>query len=136
MVIVIFIIIIIILLIWDFFKPTLAMASHWSLGDLKSPQVSRTLRSILAALNNAVVWMVPHSSSYFQVLLSKYQYFGDCTKSTSYNWYNPYFHVQQFLFFFQFLSKVQVPIFLFAFFQFYFAVIQDSKALIRWSASI
>ena len=29
-----------------------------SLGDSKSPQVSRTLLSILAVLNNAVVWMV------------------------------------------------------------------------------
>ena len=31
---------------------------HWSLSDRKSPQVSRTLRSILAILNNDVVWMV------------------------------------------------------------------------------
>ena len=34
------------------------MVSHWSLIDSKSPQVSRTLLSILADLNNAVVWMV------------------------------------------------------------------------------
>ena len=34
------------------------MVSHWSLTDSKSPQVSRTLFSILADLNNAVVWMV------------------------------------------------------------------------------
>ena len=31
---------------------------HWSLSDSKFPQVSRTLLSILAVLNNAVVWMV------------------------------------------------------------------------------
>ena len=31
---------------------------YWSLSDSKSPQVSRTLLSILAVLNNAVVWMV------------------------------------------------------------------------------
>ena len=31
---------------------------HWSLSDSKSPQVSRTLLSILAGLNNAVVWTV------------------------------------------------------------------------------
>ena len=31
------------------------MVSHWSLSDIKSPQVSRTL---LGILNNAVVWMV------------------------------------------------------------------------------
>ena len=34
------------------------MVFHWSLSDSKSPQVSRTFLSILAVLNNAVVWMV------------------------------------------------------------------------------
>ena len=34
------------------------MVFHWSLSDSKSPQVSRTLLSILAVLNYAVVWMV------------------------------------------------------------------------------
>ena len=34
------------------------MVFHWSLRDSKSPQVSRTLLSILTVLNNAVVWMV------------------------------------------------------------------------------
>ena len=34
------------------------MVFHWSLSDSKSSQVSRTLLSILAVLNNAVVWMV------------------------------------------------------------------------------
>ena len=34
------------------------MVFHWSLSESKSPQVSRTLLSILAVLNNAVVWMV------------------------------------------------------------------------------
>ena len=34
------------------------MVFHCSLSDSKSPQVSRTLLSILAVLNNAVVWMV------------------------------------------------------------------------------
>ena len=38
------------------------------------------------------------------------QSFGDCTKSTNYNWYHQHF---------QFPSKVLVLIFLFAFFQFY-----------------
>ena len=35
------------------------MAFHWSLSDNKSPQVSRTLLSILAVLNSAVFWMFP-----------------------------------------------------------------------------
>ena len=34
------------------------MVFHWSLRDSKSTQVSRTLLSILAVLNNAVIWMV------------------------------------------------------------------------------
>ena len=34
------------------------MVFHWSLNDSKSPQVSRTRLSILAALSNAVVWIV------------------------------------------------------------------------------
>ena len=34
------------------------MVFHWSLSDSKSPQVPKTLLSILAVLNNAVVWMV------------------------------------------------------------------------------
>ena len=34
------------------------MVFHWSLSDSKSPQVSRTLLSILAVFSNAVVWMV------------------------------------------------------------------------------
>ena len=34
------------------------MVLHWSLSDSKYPQVSRTLLSILAVLNNVIVWMV------------------------------------------------------------------------------
>ena len=34
------------------------MVFHWRLSDSKSPQVSRNLLSILAVLNNVVVWMV------------------------------------------------------------------------------
>ena len=34
------------------------MVFHWSLSDSKFPQVSRTLFSILAVLNNVVVWMI------------------------------------------------------------------------------
>ena len=34
------------------------MVVHWSLSDFRSPQVSETLLSILAVLNNAGVWTV------------------------------------------------------------------------------
>ena len=37
---------------------TSVLVFHWSLSDSKSPQVSRILHSILAILNNVVVWMV------------------------------------------------------------------------------
>ena len=55
--IIIFIIIIIIYSL-EFFTSALADCFHWSLSDSKSPQVSRSLLSILAVLNNVVVWMV------------------------------------------------------------------------------
>ena len=34
------------------------MVFHWSLSDSMSPQISRTLLSILVFLNNAVLWIV------------------------------------------------------------------------------
>ena len=34
------------------------MVFHWSLNDSKSPQISRTLLSILTILSNAVIWIV------------------------------------------------------------------------------
>ena len=49
----------------SFFTPTLAEALHWSISDSNSPQVSRTLLSILADLNNAVVWIVLACPSIF-----------------------------------------------------------------------
>ena len=35
------------------------MVFHWSLSDSKSPEISRTLLSILAVINNTVFWIVP-----------------------------------------------------------------------------
>ena len=55
---IIIIIIIIIIYSLEFFTSALAEGFHWSLSDSKSPQVSRTLLSILAIHNNVVVWMV------------------------------------------------------------------------------
>ena len=42
------------------------MGFHWSLSDSKSPQFTRTLLSILAILNNDVVWMVSICSPTFK----------------------------------------------------------------------
>ena len=46
------------LLIESFSYQLTLMVFHWTLSYRKPPQVSRTLLSILAVLNNAVVWMV------------------------------------------------------------------------------
>ena len=56
--IIIIIIIIIIIYSLEFSHQRKLMVFHWRLSDSKSPQVSRTLLSILAVFNNAVVWMV------------------------------------------------------------------------------
>ena len=63
---------------------------HKSLNSCKSPQVSKIL-SILAYLNNAMVW-VPISSTLF------FQAFENCPKCTSHNWYLSYFHVLKIFF--------------------------------------
>ena len=84
------------------------MVFHWSLSDSKSPQVSRTLLSILVYLNNAVA------------LQSLFESFDDCTKSINYKWNNRHFRVQP-------PSKVVVLISLFTFFQLYSVVRLDSK---------
>ena len=100
------------------------MVFHWSLSDSKSPQVSRTLLSILAVLNNAVVWMVSTRPP---------------TSKSSSPFSNPFVTVPKapitigiivtcmFYSFFQFPSKVEVLILLFTFFQFYSVVSRDSK---------
>ena len=44
-----------IIIILSFSRQRLQMIFHWSLSDSQSPQVSRTLLSILADLDNAVV---------------------------------------------------------------------------------
>ena len=65
-----------------------------------------------------------HSSSDFKVPPSLYQSFGNCTKSTNYNWYYCHFHVPQL---FQFPGEIELLIFLFTFFQFYSVFSRESK---------
>ena len=103
------------------------MVFHWSLSDSKSPQVSRTLLSILAGINNAVVWMVPtrlptsKSSSPFNTHLLTVPK-APITIGI----------IVTFLFhsFFQFPCKVEVLVFLFTFFQFYSVVSGTAKSII------
>ena len=89
------------------------MIFHWSLSDSKSPQISKTLLSILSVLNNAVAWMVTISPP---------------TSKSSSPFNNPLVTVPKvpitigiiitFMFhsFFRFPSKVEVFILLFTFF--------------------
>ena len=100
------------------------MVFHWSLSDSKSPQVSRTLLSILAVLSNVVVCMV---------------FTRPPTSKSSSPFSNPLVTVQKapiiidiivtcmFHSFFQFPCKVEVLILLFTFFQFYAVVSRDIK---------
>ena len=48
------------------------MIFHWCLSDSKSPQVYRTLLSILTNLNNAVVWIVSILPSTFPVFFPRF----------------------------------------------------------------
>ena len=61
---IIYIYIIIILLLQKIFTSTLAF--HWSLSDSKSPQIPRTLLSIMIDLSNTVDWMVSIRSLIFK----------------------------------------------------------------------
>ena len=100
------------------------MVFHWSLSDSKSPQVSRTLLSILAVLNNVVVWTVSTRPP---------------TSKPSSPFNNPLVTVPKapitigiivtFMFhsFFQFSSKVEVFILIFTVIQFYSVFSRDSK---------
>ena len=76
------------------------MVFHWSLSDSKSPQVSRTLLSILAVLNNAVIWMVStrqptdkSSSPFINPLVTVPKAPITIAKSINYNLYKRHFHV-------------------------------------------
>ena len=112
------------LLLESFSHQRQLMVLPWSLCDIKSPHVSRSLLSNLAFLNNVVVWMASTGP-----LISK--------SSSPFN--NPLVTVPKaplmigifitFMFhsFFQFPSKVQVLILLFTFFSFYSVVSRDSK---------
>ena len=100
------------------------MVFHWSLSDIKSPQVHRTLLSILTVLNDAVVWMVStHPPTTFS-FSSLYNTFVTVLKAPITIGIIVSF---MFHFFFQFHSKVQVFTLHFTFFHFHSLVSRDSK---------
>ena len=136
------------------------MVYHWSLSDSKYPKVSRTLLSILAYLNNAVVWMVWTRPLIFKSSILFYNplvtvprapitigkivifMFHSLFNSLARTMYLSFF---SFFFFFQFYpmvsrdSKVHNSardrfLFFFVLFCFVFIIIKSSRlAEIRWS---
>ena len=67
------------------------MVFHWR--DSTPLQVSRTLLSILADLNNAISLDRVCSSSDFQIFQHLYQDLGDRSECTIYKWYHRHFYV-------------------------------------------
>ena len=106
------------------FTSALADGLLWSLSDSKSPQVSSTLLSILAVLNNSVVWMVStrpptsKSSSPFNNSLVSVPKAPITIGIVVTFMLHSFFH---------FHSKVEVLILLFTFFQFYSVVSRTAK---------
>ena len=77
----------------SFSRQRYLMDFHWSQSDSKSPQVSRTLLSMLAFLNNIIVWMVlicpliSNSSNLLSNLLRTLEL------RANYNWYHRHLYV-------------------------------------------
>ena len=114
----------------NFSPPVLADFFSLDFERHKSPQLSRTLLIILSDLNHAAVWMVTT-----RPLISK-----SSSPRTNLWWLNQDHQLQLVspsfscsTIFFQFSGKVEVLIFLFIFFQFYYVVNRDCK--VHYSAS-
>ena len=116
---------IIIFLLFDSFShlPHLVVF-HWSLGDNKSPQISRIFLSIMDDLRNAVVWIVStrtfisKSSTPLTNPLVTFPKAPITIGTTVTFMFHSFFH---------FPSKVRVLILLSAFFQLYIVVSRDNK---------
>ena len=82
---------------WEFFTSALdnrlLLESEWQVSSILRDSFKYSGRSQQCCSLDCLL-----SSSYFQVLQSLYQSFGDCTKSTNYNWYNCQFHVPHLFF--------------------------------------
>ena len=123
------------------------MVYPWSLSDNKSPQVSKTLLSILADLNNALICIVSTLSVISTSSSICTNPLGTVPRAPITTGF-----IATFIFhiFFQFFSKVEVLNPLFTFFRFHSVVHQDNKvhnslliiiisvclAVIRWSVCV
>ena len=100
------------------------MVFHSSFSDCKSPQISRTLLSILTDLNNAMVWMVstrPHISKSSNPFINSLVIVLSAPTTIGLT-VTVMFHS-----FFQCSNKVHVLNLLFAFLQFYSVVSRNCK---------
>ena len=116
------------LLFWSFESSShqrKLMVFRWSLSDSKSPQVSRTLLSILAGLNIVVVWMV---STRPLIIKSSFPNNNPLVTYRAHRLQLVLLSLSCSIVF-QFSSKVKVFIFLFAFFQLNSMVCWDGKVL-------
>ena len=68
---------------------------YWGFINCKSLQVSRTLLSILADFNSAVIWMVSFLSLIIEFIDSLFLVLRDSSKCSNYDWYYCHFHVIQ-----------------------------------------
>ena len=112
------------LLVFFFLHQLTLMVFHRCLSDSKSSQVSRTLLSFLTVLNYVVDWMGstgPPNSKSSSPFTNPFVTFPKAPSTMGIN--------VAFMFhsFFQFPSKVEVLLLLFAFFKFYSVVSRDSK---------
>ena len=114
--------IVIIWLLASFSRQFYLIVFHWNLNDRKSPQVSRTLQSILADQNKV-------SLANFRFLHSHFQAFGNASKSASNK--SCHFHVPQL--FFSFLEKSKYFFHLFVLF--YFSSLAHRNGKIHWMAN-
>ena len=99
------------------------MVSHWSLSDRKCPQISRTLFSILANFDKAIIWMVSTCPLISQSSNPFIKPFWIVLSAPITIGMTVTFIFNSFLF----SCRVLVLIYLFAFFYFYSVVQQDAK---------
>ena len=112
------------LLLESFSHQFYLMIFHRRLSDSNSPQVSRTLFSILAVLHNVVVWMIPTRSLISYSFISFTNLSVTVPKAPITNGIILTFIFHSLI---QLPSKFEVLILLFTFFQFYSGFSQGSK---------
>ena len=108
------------------------MVFHWGLSESKSPHVSCPLLSILADLNDTVVWMVSARPLIFNFASPFSKHSGIFPRAPITTGINVIFIFHSFFFFFFFLSLLRSKYsFLFSFSLIFFVVCWKSKVQIQ-----